>query len=46
MDMDKFIESLLNRKELKDIPIEYIVIVVCSVFEVLNNENVYFKEFL
>ena len=44
--MDKFIESLLNRKELKDIPIEYIVIVVCSVFEVLNNENVYFKEFL
>ena len=46
MDMDKFIESLLNRKELKDIPIEYIVIVVCSVFEVLNNENVYYKEYV
>lgn len=46
MDMDKFIEAILNRKELKDIPIEYIVIVVCSVFDVLNNENVFYKEFL
>lgn len=44
MDMEKFIEKILNRKELKDIPIEYVVIVVCSVFDVLNNENVFYKE--
>lgn len=44
MDMEKFIEAILNRKELKNIPIEYVVMVVCSVFDILNNENVFYKE--
>lgn len=46
MDMEKFIEAILNRKELKNIPIEYVVMVVCSVFDILNNENVFYAEYV
>lgn len=44
MDMKKFTDLLLKREELKDIPITIIARVVSSVFEVLNNGDVFYKE--
>lgn len=46
MDMRKMIDLLLKKEDLKEIPMEYIFKVVCSVFDVLNNGNVFFKEIL
>jgi hypothetical protein len=44
MDMKKFVDILLKQEDLKDIPITIISRVVSSVFRVLNNENVFYKE--
>lgn len=46
MDMNRFIDLLLEREDLKDIPMNYIFKVVCSVFDVLSNGNVFYKESL
>ena len=44
MDMDKVVNLLLKKEELKDIPIIHICKVVCSLFDILANDNVFFKE--
>ena len=44
MDMKKFVDKLLKCDELKDVPIDYIFKVVSSVFKVMKNENVFYKE--
>ena len=44
MDMKKFVDLLLKQEDLKDIPITIISRVVSSVFRVLNNGNVFYKE--
>ena len=44
MDMKKLIDLLLKREELKEVPITHIFKVVSSLFYVLNNENVFYKE--
>ena len=42
MDMDKFIEKLFGRKDLKDIPIEYLCRVAISVLEIINEGECYY----
>ena len=44
MDMKKFVDLLLKCDDLKDVPIEYIFIVVSSVFKVINNGKVFYEE--
>lgn len=44
MDMKKFVSILLKKEDLKDIPMNHIFKVVCSVFDILNNDDVFFKE--
>ena len=44
MDMKKLIDLLLKREELKEVPINHIFKVVSSLFYILNNENVFYKE--
>jgi hypothetical protein len=44
MDMKKLIDMLLKSDELKDIPMDSIFRVVSSVFNILNNGNVFYKE--
>lgn len=44
MDMEKFVDKLLKSDELKDVPMEYIFKVVSSVFNILNNGNVFYEE--
>ena len=44
MDMKKLIDLLLKREELKEVPITHIFKVVSSLFYILNNENVFYKE--
>lgn len=44
MNMQKLIDYLLEKEELKDVPITIISIVVSSVFDVMANQNVFFKE--
>ena len=46
MDMKKLIDNLLKREELKDVPIEYISKVVCSIFDIMAKGNVFYKEIL
>lgn len=44
MDMKKLIDLLLEKEELKEVPINHIFKVVSSLFNILNNENVFYKE--
>ena len=44
MDVEKLVDLLLKREELKDIPIEHISNVVCSFFDILANGNVFYEE--
>lgn len=44
MDMKKLIDMLLKCDELKDIPMDSIFRVVSSLFNILNNGNVFYKE--
>lgn len=44
MDMQKLIDLLLEKEELKDVPITTISTVVSSIFDVMANQNVFFKE--
>ena len=44
MDMKKLIDLLLKREELKEVPISHIFRVVSSIFDVINNGNVFYKE--
>ena len=44
MNMKKLIDLLLKREELKEVPIAHIFKVVSSLFYILNNENVFYKE--
>lgn len=44
MDMDKFIEQLFSRKELKDIPLEFLCQVAISVLEIINEGKCFYKE--
>lgn len=46
MDMKKLIDILLKSEELKDIPMDLIFRVVSSVFNILNNGDVFYKECL
>ena len=36
MDMEKFIDYLLDSEDLKDIPIDYVFRVVIRIFEIIN----------
>ena len=42
MDMDKFVEKLFSRKELKDIPIEFLCRVAISIIEIINEGECYY----
>lgn len=42
MDMDKFVEKLFNRKELKDIPSDFLCRVAISVFEIINEGECFY----
>lgn len=44
MDMKKLIDKLLKREDLKDVPMKFIFKVVSSVFDVMANENVFYRE--
>ena len=44
MDMKKLIDKLLKREDLKDVPMKFIFLVVSSVFDVMANENVFYRE--
>ena len=44
MDMKKLVNLLLEREELNGIPMEHIFRVVCSLFDILANGNVFYKE--
>ena len=42
MDMDKFIEKLFDRKELKDIPVTYLCQVAISILEIISEGDIYY----
>ena len=42
MDMDKFIEKLFDRTELKDIPVIYLCQVAISVLEIINEGECFY----
>lgn len=44
MDMRRLIDLLLEKEDLKEIPVNYIFKVVCSLFDILANDNVFYKE--
>lgn len=44
MDMEKLTDLLLEKDELKDVPITIISKVVSSLFDVLRTGNVFYKE--
>lgn len=44
LDMNKLVDLLLKQEELKDVPMKYIFIVVSSIFNIINNEDVFYKE--
>ena len=44
LDMNKLVDLLLKQDNLKDVPIKYIFKVVSSVFYIINNEDVFYKE--
>ena len=44
MDMKRLIDYLLEKEELKDVPITIISKIVFSVFDVMANKNVFYKE--
>ena len=44
LDMNKLVDLLLKQEELKDVPMKYIFKVVSSVFYIINNEDVFYKE--
>lgn len=44
MDMKRLIDYLLEKEELKDVPITIISKIVSSVFDVMANKNVFYKE--
>ena len=46
LDMKKLTDLLLNSEDLKDVPVSIIFKVINSLFYIINNENVFYKEFL
>lgn len=44
LDMNKLVDLLLKQDNLKDVPMKYIFKVVNSVFYIINNEDVFYKE--
>lgn len=44
MDMKKLIDLLLESENLKDVPMSHIFKVVSSLFDIMKNENVFYKE--
>ena len=44
MDMDKFIAQLFSKKELRDIPIDYLCRVAISILEIIRDGDCFFKE--
>ena len=46
LDMKKVTDLLLKSEELKDVPVYIIFKVINSLFYIINNENVFYKEFL
>lgn len=44
MDMDKFIEKLFGREELKDIPVIYLCRVAISIFSIIEEGDCFYKE--
>lgn len=44
MDMDKFVEELFSRDELKDIPIIYLCQVAISVLEIINEGKCFYDK--
>lgn len=43
MDMDKFIEKLFGREDLKDIPVIYLCRVAISIFEIINEGDCFYE---
>ena len=46
LDMKKLTDLLLKSEDLKDVPVSIIFKVINSLFYIINNENVFYKEFL
>lgn len=44
MDMKKLCDILIQREDIKDIPIIYIFRVACAVFDVINAGECFYKE--
>jgi len=44
MDMEKFTEKLLNNKDLKDIPVEYIFRVAFFILDLLKDKDLFYEE--
>ena len=42
--MEKFYKLLMEKEEIKDIPIDHILKVVVSVFEVIDSGECFYKE--
>lgn len=42
MDMDKFIEKLFSREELKNIPVIYLCQVAISILEIINEGECFY----
>lgn len=42
MDMDKFVEELFNREELKNIPAIYLCQVAISILEIINEGKCFY----
>ena len=44
MDMTKLYERLLNDETISDIPIEFVIRIVLSVFGIINSGECYYKD--
>lgn len=42
--MNKFYKNLINREDIKDIPIELVCRVVLCVFEIISSGDCFYKE--
>lgn len=46
MDMEKLYDRLLNDETISDIPIELVIRVVLSVFEIIGSGECFYKNYL
>lgn len=44
MDMEKLFDKITENKDIKDIPIDYVLRVAIAVFEIINSGDCFYKE--